>query len=149
MPVMTRCAFRPPMSALLAYPWPGNIRELRNVLQYALATCEEDEITVQDLPDECLPRVLARCRDEAVGPASEYEPARALRELLRRENWNVSAIAFMVKSSACPKNARTPWRQRPQASESLSLGLFSARIITGKLPRYTPRACPALCGPLQ
>jgi transcriptional regulator of acetoin/glycerol metabolism len=79
------------MSALLAYPWPGNIRELRNVLQYALATCEGDEITVQDLPDECLPPILARCRQSAA--AAEPEPATALREQLRRHRWNVSAVA--------------------------------------------------------
>jgi transcriptional regulator of acetoin/glycerol metabolism len=79
------------MSALLAYPWPGNIRELRNVLQYALATCEGDEITVQDLPDECLPPILARCRQSAT--AAEPESAAALRETLRRHRWNVSAAA--------------------------------------------------------
>tara|TARA_R100000789_G_scaffold17268_1_gene20477 strand:- start:462 stop:1067 length:606 start_codon:yes stop_codon:yes gene_type:complete len=79
------------MSALLAYPWPGNIRELRNVLQYALATCEDDEITVQDLPDECLPPILARCRQSAA--PSEPESASALRDQLRRHRWNVSAVA--------------------------------------------------------
>jgi len=57
------------ISALLAYPWPGNIRELRNVLQYALATCEGDEITVQDLPDECLPRTLSRPQPASRGGA--------------------------------------------------------------------------------
>ena len=81
------------MRKLQSYAWPGNIRELRNVLQYALATCEEDEITVQDLPDECLPRILARCRDDAGDAVPEPEPALALRELLRREHWNVSAVA--------------------------------------------------------
>ncbi len=79
------------ISALLAYPWPGNIRELRNVLQYALATCEGDEITVQDLPDECLPRILARSRQAESEP--EPESAAALRETLRRHRWNVSAAA--------------------------------------------------------
>ncbi|HCW95659.1 MAG TPA: Fis family transcriptional regulator [Pseudomonas sp.] len=77
------------MSALLAYPWPGNIRELRNVLQYALATCEGAEITVHDLPEECLPRTLARHEP----PALEQGPDEALRSLLRRQRWNVSAVA--------------------------------------------------------
>ena len=90
------------MSALLAYPWPGNIRELRNVLQYALATCEGREITVHDLPEECLPRPLAR-RPEARGAhdatdrqaagGPEADAALALRDLLRRQRWNVSAVA--------------------------------------------------------
>lgn len=37
---------------LLAYPWPGNIRELRNVIRTALAICEDDIIRREDLPSE-------------------------------------------------------------------------------------------------
>lgn len=61
------------------------------MLQYALATCEGDEITVQDLPDECLPRILARSRQAEAEP--EPQSAAALRETLRRHRWNVSAAA--------------------------------------------------------
>jgi DNA-binding NtrC family response regulator len=35
--------------ALLAYPWPGNIRELENVLERASAFCERSRITPADL----------------------------------------------------------------------------------------------------
>ena len=79
------------MSALLAYPWPGNIRELRNVLQYALATCEGEEITVQDLPDECLPGILARGRQAEIAVEEEHDAD--LRALLRRNRWNITAVA--------------------------------------------------------
>ncbi|MFT4609150.1 MAG: transcriptional regulator of acetoin/glycerol metabolism, partial [Cellvibrionaceae bacterium] len=41
------------MSALLAYEWPGNIRQLANMLTFAEAICEADEITVHHLPQEC------------------------------------------------------------------------------------------------
>ncbi len=37
---------------LLAYSWPGNIRELRNVIQRAVALTRYDKITVEDLPDK-------------------------------------------------------------------------------------------------
>jgi DNA-binding NtrC family response regulator len=37
-------------SRLENYPWPGNIRELRNVLEYAVAACEGSEISDSDLP---------------------------------------------------------------------------------------------------
>ena len=33
------------------HPWPGNIRELRNVLEYAVLAAESDEINVEDLPE--------------------------------------------------------------------------------------------------
>jgi len=36
--------------ALLAYPWPGNIRELRNALERATILCDGGLITVEHLP---------------------------------------------------------------------------------------------------
>jgi DNA-binding NtrC family response regulator len=36
---------------LLSYSFPGNIRELHNILESAAAFSEGDEITLQDLPD--------------------------------------------------------------------------------------------------
>jgi len=39
------------MEVLLAYSWPGNIRELENVLERALVLTEGDAISVEDLPE--------------------------------------------------------------------------------------------------
>jgi two-component system response regulator AtoC len=39
------------MEILLAYPWPGNIRELENVIERALVLTEGDKISVEDLPE--------------------------------------------------------------------------------------------------
>jgi DNA-binding NtrC family response regulator len=38
------------MELLLDYPWPGNIRELENVLERAVVLCDSDRITVHELP---------------------------------------------------------------------------------------------------
>jgi DNA-binding NtrC family response regulator len=35
----------------LNYPWPGNIRELRNVIERAVVICEGREITLENLPE--------------------------------------------------------------------------------------------------
>jgi transcriptional regulator of acetoin/glycerol metabolism len=40
------------LRALVAYPWPGNIRELRNVIRTALAICEGGVVRRIDLPRE-------------------------------------------------------------------------------------------------
>jgi two-component system response regulator HydG len=35
----------------LAYPWPGNIRELRNVIERAVVIADDELITVDQLPE--------------------------------------------------------------------------------------------------
>ena len=43
--------FEPSVSAaLLAYDWPGNLRELRNVLSFALTRAQGEKISESDLP---------------------------------------------------------------------------------------------------
>jgi len=42
-------------TALSAYPWPGNIRELDNVIAFAGAICENGVIEVEDLPESVMP----------------------------------------------------------------------------------------------
>ncbi|PMR76422.1 sigma-54-dependent Fis family transcriptional regulator [Billgrantia endophytica] len=82
------------VSALLAYAWPGNIRQLKNALGFALATAEGDEITVHDLPEECqgglagVPQVLEPSSRNATS-----DEGRALLGLLRETAWNVSLAA--------------------------------------------------------
>jgi transcriptional regulator with PAS, ATPase and Fis domain len=38
------------LSALQNYPWPGNIRELQNVMEWGVIVCQTGVFTVQDLP---------------------------------------------------------------------------------------------------
>jgi len=45
--------FAPAAAELLKnYPWPGNIRELRNVIERTMILCKESEIDAADLPEE-------------------------------------------------------------------------------------------------
>jgi two-component system response regulator AtoC len=42
------------MEALLEYPWPGNIRELENLLERVVVLADGPQIDAQDLPEEIL-----------------------------------------------------------------------------------------------
>jgi DNA-binding NtrC family response regulator len=37
---------------LKGHPWPGNVRQLRNVIERALIVCQSSTITTVDLPQE-------------------------------------------------------------------------------------------------
>ncbi|MFL6627391.1 MAG: sigma-54 interaction domain-containing protein [Vitreoscilla sp.] len=53
------------IAALRAYSWPGNIRELENVIHYALIVCAGDAIQAQDLRLVPLQAPLARRASDA------------------------------------------------------------------------------------
>lgn len=61
------------LQCLLAYPWPGNIRELRNVIRTALAICEGGVIRRIDLPREV--REGTVLRPGTTTPASGAAPS--------------------------------------------------------------------------
>jgi transcriptional regulator of acetoin/glycerol metabolism len=66
------------VSALVAHPWPGNIRELQNALQFAFLKCKGEVIGLEHLPPgmrkiraaEVVPRRTAQTlTDEAIAEA--------------------------------------------------------------------------------
>jgi DNA-binding NtrC family response regulator len=72
---------------LLAYAWPGNIRELRNVIERAFVLCSGPEVTVEHLPLEKMsrrPRAVAETADASAGVArSPAATPRSLKEAER------------------------------------------------------------------
>jgi len=58
--------------ALDSYDFPGNVRELENILERAMAMCDGDQIDVSDL---MLPQRSARSHAEAPAPAATGTPA--------------------------------------------------------------------------
>ncbi len=71
------------MSVLMGYTYPGNVRELRNILEHAYALCDGDEIR-----DDCLPpRVLGLARAPVQQPRNDTAmiPLRRLPDEKQRE----------------------------------------------------------------
>jgi DNA-binding NtrC family response regulator len=58
------------VQALSDYTWPGNIRELRNVIERAVALCSGLDIQLGDLPEALQPRNGLRSNSAASGASS-------------------------------------------------------------------------------
>lgn len=83
------------MQALVAYSWPGNIRELRNVVGRALSLCRDGRITTADLPPELSHpslRMTMSPKGQLRAMAQKTE-AHILHMTLCAHNWNVAATA--------------------------------------------------------
>jgi DNA-binding NtrC family response regulator len=63
-------------TVLARYPWPGNIRELQNVIEHASMMTESDVIDVRDLPD--------RVQNQSAAAAADYEVLMSIEQLERR-----------------------------------------------------------------
>ena len=81
------------LSLLMAHDWPGNIRELENVIERAFILCGEGDIGIGHLPVELTASGLASGRDEDIKTAHEILDAQAIRAALERHHGNRSAAA--------------------------------------------------------
>jgi transcriptional regulator of acetoin/glycerol metabolism len=90
-------------AALNAYPWPGNIRQLRNVLRTAVALCDNGIIELTDLPAEiaqlspATPVHQTPASNKGASQDDKSTLACAEREalfgVLGKHHWNITAAA--------------------------------------------------------
>jgi len=80
------------LQALKEYPFPGNIRELENILERATALCENDRITLKDLQ---LPEVTTVENDvqQNLGTMTLSIEKDEIIKSLQQHRWNQSATA--------------------------------------------------------
>jgi transcriptional regulator of acetoin/glycerol metabolism len=84
------------LACLVNYGWPGNLRQLRNVLRTATALCEGNRITLRDLPAELRaagPETAATAECQAELNALDVAQRGALLRVLEAMHWNVSRVA--------------------------------------------------------
>jgi len=95
------------ISRLISYHWPGNIRELENLMERTMLFCERSEIQVSDLPPEIggLSPVSAAASPNAASlkEAVRAETERVERELIQKAHdetgGNVTQAARKLKIS--------------------------------------------------
>lgn len=96
------------MRALLDYAWPGNIRELRNVVEYAFAVGRAPDLQLEELPQELrdtsTPDPIAGPAARPVRPGNEKQQ---IREALQLSEGRINVAAERLGMSRA-----TFWRKR-------------------------------------
>ncbi len=98
------------MTVLLNYDYPGNVRELENVLEHALIICQSDLIETKHLP-EYLYKKMSVPKGECIDCGSEVEnkensERRRLLNSLEKNHWNRGKTA-----TALNIDRSTLWRK--------------------------------------
>jgi DNA-binding NtrC family response regulator len=80
------------MEVLLNYPWPGNIRELRNVIERAVVLAGSDTIGVAELPDR-LKTARSGKEVQTLKAKLEYYEEKVIKDALQAHGWNKEEVA--------------------------------------------------------
>ena len=84
------------LPVLMSHDFPGNIRELENVMEYATVVCKNGLIRVEHLPDYLKQSVgsgISRVKEETSGLCWGDVERGFVYESLKRNQWNRSATA--------------------------------------------------------
>jgi len=95
------------MRTLLDYAWPGNIRELHNVVEYAFAVGRGTTLRCSELPPEFRESRTVEQQPVQSSPLSADEESVAIRQALARSNGKVTLAARSLGMSRA-----TFWRKR-------------------------------------
>ncbi|SDZ65806.1 sigma-54-dependent Fis family transcriptional regulator [Pseudomonas salomonii] len=79
--------------ALLDYAWPGNVRQLRNVLRTLAALCENGRIRLDDLPPLIRQARAAMVVEPRQGGALDDAERVVLLNALKQQHWHMSHAA--------------------------------------------------------
>jgi two-component system response regulator AtoC len=71
------------LEALQGFAWPGNVRQLRNVIERAVAMCPGNQVELEDLPEHFWPRDAAVTPPTAVTTMSTSQTSRPLDARMR------------------------------------------------------------------
>ncbi len=80
----------------MSYPWPGNIRELRNLVERLMILHEGDEVRSSDLPAELGVPTRAALEPEAALVSLQEVERRHVERVLQATSWNKAQAARVL-----------------------------------------------------
>jgi len=88
-----RCVSEDVISALMTHDYPGNVRELENIIEHAFVLCTNGEIERCHLPPEFGTAEVSRSQPERAGKSLRSIEAHHISDALRRHQGRRKAVA--------------------------------------------------------
>jgi len=87
------CATNEVTAALLAYDYPGNIRELENIIEHCFVLCEGEIIEARHLPSSVRPVIKTGVKQNSEPATIKQMEIALIKQALERNNGNKTATA--------------------------------------------------------
>ncbi|MCB0730034.1 MAG: sigma 54-interacting transcriptional regulator [Ignavibacteriae bacterium] len=81
------------LNILMKHNYPGNVRELENIIEHAMVMCQNEEIQVEHLPIEFLSQDFISHSPKTPEEPLQKTECQAILEVLQRHDWNKNEVA--------------------------------------------------------
>ncbi|HED07661.1 MAG TPA: sigma-54-dependent Fis family transcriptional regulator [Ignavibacteria bacterium] len=85
------------MKAMMNYNWPGNIRELRNVIERAMILCDDKTITLNGLPSQIKGTAQIANKSKSLKTTINLYEKSYITQILKENNWNKEETARILE----------------------------------------------------
>ncbi|HPG57255.1 MAG TPA: sigma-54 dependent transcriptional regulator [Candidatus Wallbacteria bacterium] len=114
------------MEFFFKYDWPGNIRELKNVVESAVAICRDNTILFEHLPAE----IVAKFEGRRLAPAAAGEPGAVKTQSLEGAKTEIIEPGAHMQAAAETEHAE---KLTPEADLLEKIDSLISQLITMKL----------------
>ena len=81
------------LSILMKYNYPGNVRELENIIEHAMVMCQNEEIQINHLPQELISFDHETAKNKTSEKPLKKTECHTILEALNKHEWNKNKVA--------------------------------------------------------